>query len=257
MQDVFIICPKAATERRAMLVERFAAIGCAVNFIDAVMGDTLTDADKRPFLESNRQFYCSTQFRDNEIACAISHHKVWQIIAEGAADFGFIFEDDAVPFSQDTDYVQSMMMALAGLGKDVDFVALYQGRPKRKKIHVQALTHKANLTVVRFQDMGAVAYMIAKPAARKLLANPYRYSLTVDILIHKWWLHDCDILHIDPPLFIEDGRTSILGRNSGEAWIKDQWYHKIVRRCWHYKSQWVKRIALISFLKRVSRIKGS
>lgn len=251
MHDVFIISPKTDSARRAMLVERFEAVGCRVNFIDAMMGDTLTDAEKRPFLESKRQFYNKMPFRDNEIGCAMSHYKIWQMIATGDADAGFIFEDDATPLSQDKHYVQSIMGALMNLSSCLDLVILRQSPKTQKKMPICALGDGANLAVVRFQATAAVAYMISKPAAKALLRHPNRYRLNVDTFIHRWWLHDCDVLCLDPPLFAPDGRDSLIGYSHREHWARDGWHHKIARAMRKWRDSLIKRRRFGAYVRRL------
>ena len=254
MHDVFIICPKADNERRAMLTERFEAVGCRVNFVDAVMGDTLSDADKRPFFESNRQFYVPVPFRDTEIGCTMSHHKAWQMIAAGDADVGFVFEDDAMPVPETAKHVESVLEKIArgvGDGGTLDLVKLYQRRrPDRKTIHIHALTSRFNLSMRRFQGAGGLAYMISKSAAHRLLSNRFRYCLTWDALTHKWWHHDCEVLILDSPLFCEDGRDSLIEYSYLPQWESDGWHHKIVRKWWKLYYTIVKRVRFRGYVRR-------
>ena len=236
-----------------MLVERFKAVGCRVNFVDAMMGNTLSDAQKRPFLESNRQFHCLLPFRDNEIGCAMSHYKVWQMIANGDADAGFVFEDDAIALSQDVDYVQSIMGALVDLTPRLDLVMLHQSRPHRKKMQIYELAEGVDLSVVRFQEAGAVSYMMSKSTAKAMLNHRLRHCLNVDTLLHRWWLHDYDVLCLNPPLFWIDNRDSSVGYSHLKQWESDGLHHKCARWWWRVRDSFIKRVRFRAYVRRARR----
>ncbi len=250
MQDVFIISPKTASERRRMLTERFAAIGCRVNFIDAAMGDALTDADKRPFLESKAQNYARYAHRDTAIGASISHFKIWQMIADGAAEYGFIFEDDAIPIAEATD-VEQVMSKLGKLSGRIDVVSLFDSHRHRPHVPIHRLDAKFQLSVVRYNAHGGVAYMISKAAAQKLLNDRYRYVLGVDRAMYNWGLNGCDVLHLDPPLFIEDGRASTVTLSARARWANDRWHHKLARKWWILYSSLAKRLRLLFHTRRM------
>ena len=251
MQNVFIICPKANTERRAMLVERFAAIGCAVNFIDAVMGDTLTDAQKRPFLESKAQYYVRYTRRPNVFGCHISHFKAWQMIAESKEGYGFVFEDDAMPIPEIANHVEAVLVRLGDLSEKIDIVSLFNSHPHRPQTLIHKLDTRFNLAVVRYNAHGGVAYMITKSAAQKLLVDRYRYVLGCDRLMYNWGLNGCDALHLDPPLFVQDGRASTLTTAPRTRWKNDRWHHKLGRKWWILYSSLAKRFRLLLHTRRM------
>ena len=251
MQDVFIICPKTDSKRRRMLAERFEAVGCRAHFVDAMMGAELSDAEKRPFLESDRQFYSKMPFHNNEIGCAMSHYKIWQMIATGDADVGFVFEDDAIPLTEDMAYMQSIMGTLAQMGQRLDLVMLHQYRSQRKKIPIHALDDGTHLSLMRFQDMLALSYMISKSAAQALLKHPNRYRLNVDVFLHKWWRHQRVVLCLDPPLFAPDGRDSLIGYDHREQWARDGWHHKMARLVQRWRDTIAKRMCFGAYVRKV------
>ena len=251
MQNVFIICPKANSARRAMLVERFAAIGCAVNFFDAVMGADLTDAQKRPFLESKAQYYVRYTRRPNVFGCHISHHTIWQKIADSKEGYGFVFEDDAMPIPETAHHVEAVLARLGDLSEKIDIVSLFNSHSHRPNTLIHKLDSRFNLSVVKYNAHGAVAYMITKAAAQKLLVDPYRYVLGCDRAMYNWGLNGCDALHLDPPLFVQDGRDSTLTTAPRTRWANDRWHHKLGRKWWILYSSLAKRWRLLIHTRRM------
>ena len=253
MQNVFIICPKAETERRAMLVERFAGVGCAVNFIDAVMGDTLTDADKRPFLQS--QYYSRYVRPQNGLGCRLSHEKIWRMLATGAAGYCFIFEDDALPVPEVAHHVESVLKKLVELEavatKEPTIISLFNSHPHRPQACIRKLDSHFNLAVVKFNTHTSVAYMMNKAAAQKLLNDRYRYVLGTDRFLYNWGLNGCDVMHLNKSLFQEEGRLSTLHPNARAHWANDRWYHKLSRFWWRGYPGLMKRLYFRAYVRRL------
>ena len=251
MQNVFIISSKADSARRRMLVERFKAVGCAVNFVDAVMADALTDAEKHPFLEAKSQYYARYAPRNTAIGCSISHFKAWAMIAKSAAGYGFIFEHDALPIPETAHHVESVLARLGDLSKKIDVVSLHNSHPHRPQTLIHKLDGRFNLSVVKFNAHTAVAYMMSKAAAQKLLNDPYRYVLGVDRVIYNWGLNGCDVMHLSTSLFCEDEQPSTTTPIPRVRWAVDRWYHKLGRAWWILYSSLAKRLRLLLHTRRM------
>lgn len=214
--QAFIILAESDQHRRPQLTERFRSIGLAPRFVDAVMGKDLSASQKHQFNNLERQNWLPTTMQDNALGCALSHHNIWKMIAEGDDDYGFIFEDDAMPFDTAKPYIPAICDQLSQLHRHIDIVFLSNRRPASSyrplyKLPILPVDQDFHLASVRFNSIGAESYMLSKQAAIRLLENPNRHIFEVDCMLHHWWLHDCDVLHLHPPLFAEEGRPSTIG----------------------------------------------
>ena len=244
--QAFIILAESDQHRRHQLTTRFRSIGRLPHFVDAVMGKDLSPSQKHHFNNLERQNWLPTMMQDNALGCAISHHNIWQMIAEGDDDYGFVFEDDAMPFDAAKPYISAICDQLSQLDPLLDIVFLSNRRPASSYRPLHKLPdlpddQDFHLASVRYSSIGAESYMLSKQAAIKLLENPHRYIFEVDCMLHHWWLHNCDVYHLQPPLFAEEGRPSTIGYHDIKPWPKDGFSHKLKRK-WH-------RVA-ISFIKR-------
>lgn len=214
----YIISFANDTERRAMLEERFSAIGLTPQFIDAVRGADLPDADKARFNGRARQSRLDHMMKDNAMGCALSHFDAWQTIVASGEPGGFIFEDDAIPLRDDTLMLMAELMRIADC---LDIVSLANRRLKLKRALIHVIAPSAGLYALKGNDMGSEGYFITASAAQRMLRHPFRYGYELDRLIHHWWHHDCQVLHLLPPLFTEEGRPTSIGYDGLEPWPDD------------------------------------
>jgi glycosyl transferase family 25 len=256
IRTAYIISAKSDQQKRMVLQKRFHDVGLDVQFVDAVMGNTLSAAQKQDFLNSDRQNWLPTVMQDNALGCALSHHKIWEQIAYGDQDYGLICEDDAMPLPATSPHITAVLDQLAGLDKPIDILFLGNRRPQRKATPVCALEYVSadydfRLTAIKYNSIGAECYLLSRHAARALLKNNYRYIFEVDCMLHHWWLHSCHVLHLDPPLFAEEGRPSTIGYTHIKSWPRDRIHHKLKRKWRRIRTSYIKRIHFPRVLKRL------
>lgn len=244
----YIISFKEDKKRRALLAERFANTGLEIVFVDAVRGSALDELEKAPFRDNRRQHKSPYILKDNVVGCALSHYKAWQMLIDSGDGYGFVFEDDAMPLSDD---ISAALTRLSEMADQLDIVSLANRRPKLKREKIAVCSENTALYALRGNDIGAEAYFINSDAAQRLLNHRNRYEYEVDFLIHHWWMHDCQILHLMPPLFAEDGRTSSIGYAETEIWEKDSLMHKISRRVHRLIDSFQKRYRFSGYLNNI------
>jgi len=92
---IFVISLKDAADRRAFVSGQLEALGLEYEFVDAVWGkDHYTDP-----AYYDRQKALRIELRDmtpGEVGCALSHQKVYDMIAERGLPYALVMEDDAV-----------------------------------------------------------------------------------------------------------------------------------------------------------------
>jgi glycosyl transferase family 25 len=234
----YIISIKDNTARRDELRERFGAIGITPQFIDATRGENLSAAEKSGFNTRQRQIRHGHIMQDNAIGCALSHHRAWQAIMDSDAGCGFIFEDDATPLGDDT---KALMGELVGLADHLDIVTLVNMRAGMKGEMIRPCGKSSALYLLKGNDFGAVGYFITAGAAARLLRHPLIHQYEVDFLMHHWWNHQCQLLHLLPPLFDEDGRPSSIGHDNNIPWPDEGLWVKLQRRVMRLKDSALKR----------------
>ena len=241
----FTIAFADATDRRQVMTERLGGLGFDVVFIDAVRGADIKPADKAHYISDKRRYYANAPFQDNALGCALSHHKAWQALIDSGADYGLIFEDDALPLI-DKEAMAAITAQLAAHAQQLDVVFLAMRRQNRPRQHIASLGASCRLSVLNYHDFGSEAYFITKAAAQKLLAHREKQMFEIDCLMHHWWRHDCQIVHLDPPVFTEDGRSTTIGYAHKQGWPDESGMARVmlagVRRWNRWRDSLAKRV---------------
>ena len=156
----YILNLPSAHERRAYQAQQAQQLGLDVVFMSA---RTPADIPEEFFLA--HAFAWERPLKITEVACFMSHHAVWEIIAKGDAP-ALILEDDALLSRQ----TPALLAWLSGM-QDLDLVTL-ETRQRKKLIGLQGLDNAALQVSLRalYQDRtGAAAYVLWPSGARILL----------------------------------------------------------------------------------------
>lgn len=238
-----------------MLKKRFGKIGLDVHFIDAVRGKNLTDAQKSLFNGKSRQGRLGHLIKDNAIGCALSHHKVWQTIIDNGEEYAFVFEDDAVALADDA---FAAMKTLTEYAQYLDIVTLANRRVNNKKVKVRSCGPSHEFCVLKGSDIGSESYFITGDAAKRMLGHQYLQESEIDMLIHHWWHHDCQVLHLFPPLFTEENRPSSIGYGNLDYWPDDTAGFRVKRRLHRISNSIKKRSWFAAHFRKIQkRFQGS
>ncbi|MFN3546050.1 MAG: glycosyltransferase family 25 protein [Mesorhizobium sp.] len=119
-----------------------------------------------------------------EIACFLSHLKVWRTIAEGPDEIAWVFEDD-VSFVAGA---RGAMLAIEAGELDWDMVRLFCPKPIPME-DVRPLHGRHSMVLSRKYPMSTIAYAITKPAAEHLSRTMMPFSFPVDMALKFWWVH--------------------------------------------------------------------
>ena len=249
--NVYVLAFKQDKTRRDLMRQRLGKHGIEVSFIDAVRGANLSEDEKSIFYNNDRQYWRPHIFQDGAIGCSLSHFKAWQALLDSGQDCALILEDDALPVLE---AIAPCIEALVALADKLDIVMLENRNPKRKQIKVADMSQVGALSVVRYNNsFGSASYFITRAAAQHLLNNPKRHVFEVDRFMHHWWHHDCQVLHLLPRLFEEDGRPSnIEYKENVKIWQDDNLSHNLARR---FNRLWDSLIKRLYFKRYINDIK--
>jgi glycosyl transferase family 25 len=185
-------------KRLAHMDATLGQAGIAYTRVAAVDGRTLTETD----LEG-RQGSLSL----GEVACLMSHRLVWQMIADDASPFAAVIEDDI-----------HIAPAMAGLLADWEWIPpdadIVKLETILKIVAVDRSTKPApagcRLARLRSSHPGTAGYIIAKTAARRLLAPRADPMRPVDVYLFEVSdgpARDLVVYQLDPAVCIQDDVT--------------------------------------------------
>jgi glycosyl transferase family 25 len=188
----FVINVETSVARRAFMEAQCAAAGLDVTFVRAVTPATLPQPTYR-YSARRAEIYAGRPLMPTELACAASHMQLWQdLLRDADADRYFILEDD-VRIDPD---VQTLLARLdpQAPSRIVKFSGLHR-RPMRP---VGRLDDGHALYRMAYGPLDAGAYVIDKPAARKLLAYCAKLAMPVDVLMDRSYIHGVPIYAVIP-----------------------------------------------------------
>ena len=251
---IYVIAFADATDQRQKMADQLTQMQLACAFIDAVDGRAMDAATRAGHISARRQSWIKRQISAGATGCALSHYECWRQLLASDAPCALILEDDA-HLEADTPAVLS---ALATQADKFDIITLhrYKNRPARPFFDLPAapLQTRRQLASVRYNQIGATAYILSRAAAARLLTEAEPICFEVDIYLNRWWQHGLSNLAIIPPLAREDGRASTIGYQQKEPlYPADSLLHKILRWAHRLQDSAIKRVKFPAHRARIRR----
>lgn len=171
-------------ERCDATVRELEALGIGFTRVAGIDYRQLDEDTIRSAMDPSPKVPFKRVLSPGEIACFLSHLKVWRMIAEGPAEMAWVFEDDVsfVPSARDA------MLAIEAGERDWDMVRLFCPRPIPME-DVRPLHGRHSMVLSRKYPMSTIAYAITKPAAEHLSRVMMPFSFPVDMALKLWWVH--------------------------------------------------------------------
>ncbi|MCD1627065.1 glycosyltransferase family 25 protein [Seohaeicola saemankumensis] len=129
-----------------------------------------------------------------EVACFRSHRKCWQRIVDQDLDAAFVLEDD-VEFDPEI-FPRAVKLAM-GLVRQGDFVRFPQ-KQRQVKGNTLAQDEDIQLTLPARIELGMIAQIVTKEAAKRLLQCTTDFDRPVDCLLQMPWEHGARVLSVWP-----------------------------------------------------------
>ena len=229
--------------------ERLNRFGLSAIFIDAVDGRALSDADKSNYLDLERRSYLPHQLSAGALGCSLSHLSAWQALIASNHNYALILEDDA----ELTASTGAILESLTNGAHQFDIISLHHRKTRPQ--HKIADLHSGHiLSVLRYNHIGATAYLISRDAATRLLKTALPITFEIDLYINRWWQHGVQNLFIYPPLAAEDGRPSTIGyTQTPPSWPNDTWVSQMHRRLNRLIDSLRKRIDFLRYLQNAQK----
>lgn len=203
--STYVISLAEAVDRQEKMSHHLKELNLAYSLVEAVNGRE-QDLLSHPIYDQKKRLRgFGRDLKSTEIACALSHQKAWDIIAQSDEAFGLVLEDDA----RLSDDAPELINKTAAQYPDFELVRLF-GDPRKLSQKGRVLSEIApgcNLTKRFALPGGAHAYIVTKEAAVKLsnLMNKNKLSVPVDVLMGQDWLSNVQsLMLIKPGLSMQD-----------------------------------------------------
>ncbi|MBY5994083.1 glycosyltransferase family 25 protein [Ferrimonas balearica] len=220
----FVINLDRSTDRWQRIERNLAEFGLDYQRVSAVEGATLSP-------QVLHQHYCPQLNQEQlhrtltpgEIACYLSHRKVWQRILDEDLPCALVLEDDVqlVPGGAE------VVARLAQTAPHWDLVKVFVGPTAKRVVARHPITPGFELTLTDKIPTSTAAQLVSNAGARKLLAMSERFGRPIDWDIRRWWVHDLRILGVTPSLATPCDPSSVIDalaggqkRKSRRAWLK-------------------------------------
>lgn len=244
---IYTIAFKDNEFKRNRMTCQLRALGLDTKFIDAVDGRKLSSSEMRGLTSSKRGFWMKHGFRLGSMGCALSHFQAWQTLVESGSNCALILEDDA----QLDCAISNILPCLAAQSKNFDIVNLHHAsRRPRQRVHNISKTH--HLSVVKYNGIETLAYVISKEAASRLLEIARPPLFEVDVFMNRWWDHGVTSLVVEPALAVTVDEPSSIGYDTPPPPLfKDSLLLKLIRK-WHRLQDSVyKRLGFRRYVEQV------
>jgi glycosyl transferase family 25 len=164
-----------APERLAFMQEQFQRVGVALTRLPEA-GKDLTAEELEDFARQRPVVSRETWTR-GFVGNFLNHYDAWERVASGEADFAAIFEDD-VHIASD---IATFLTSEEWIPADADIVRLEgMGTAKLERGHRIPACPSRRLHRLISGTWGAAGYVLAKKAARTLLAAPPSLHVPAD-----------------------------------------------------------------------------
>lgn len=191
-----------SAERDTSFRAECARVGIEPTRVAAVDGRTIDAAEQARLsaLKSGR-----LGLGPGEMACYLSHRKVWKMIQDSQHEWAFVAEDD-IHFSDDAGVFFTDTSWLPGA--DVDIVKAETARQRvRLSPQLHSKAHGHEMRLLQSYHGGAAGYFLSRASAAKLLSLTDRVCDPVDMVLFHEWLGVVDklsVLQLDTALCVQD-----------------------------------------------------
>lgn len=202
---IYLINLASAVARRRRCEELFAEAGLAVSRFEAISAEQLTPAEIARVYDASRNARTFKQaMTPAEIACYISHLRLWERIEKQSAPAAFVFEDDVEPAVDLATIVKSVEQR----SRDWDMLKLFSSR-RRALLDPQGLIGPFQVGVPNIIPMSTIGYAITRECAGRLRRKLVPFARPIDMDLKHWWEHGECIKLIEPsPLAERNGHRA-------------------------------------------------
>ena len=237
----------ASAAKRKPIVQRLSeTAGMELIIVNAIDKASLGDKESAEFLRPNLlQPSYPFALSKGEIACFLSHRKVWKLIADGGDDFALVLEDDVQ--LENPMFAEQLTFA-AGQAVQSDLVR-FPRTARRDKGKVLASGRGMALIEPDVPGLQTCAALVGRNAASRLLAQTLHFDRPVDGFLQLIWAHKVRICAMLPPCIEE------LGRGTGSSLVQSKGI-SVIANIQREFARWRYRLAMAHASRRHCRTKA-
>lgn len=194
MWPIFVINLDRAQDRMIACEQQMRRAGLAFERVPACDWKSLGKSQVDACIASPAPPFAKRPLTPPEVACFISHRKLWGRIAAVEQAGAFIFEDDC----QFEPRLRDLLAALSVGAPDWDVLKLYSNKHKRL-FEPTSSVGQHRIGVPGVIPMSTVAYAITREAAANLYRTSFPFTRPVDLFLKHWWEHGACIKLVVPP----------------------------------------------------------
>ncbi len=225
---IFVISLDRAVDRRAHMQALLSGLGLTAEFVSAVDGAALTPADRSQYDARLARLNYRSEMTDTEIACYLSHYRIYERICRESIPLALILEDDVhmAPnfleavgaLADQTDPEWTVVRLQSMRGKLLNPTS-QQGRGRR----VGAVGGSA-LYQLDTHVLGGCAYLMRLPAAQTMLTYGRTISRPIDQTLDRFWENGIVPYVVRPfPAGQHPAFDSEIGVRGKDAYIDERW----------------------------------
>ncbi|MFQ3248221.1 glycosyltransferase family 25 protein [Glaciecola sp.] len=220
---IYLINLARSTDRLAACARQFEEHELSFERIEAIDGDKLSPASISEIYDFSHSSY-HKHMTNGEIACYLSHVKVWQKVVDEQLDYAVILEDDILL----KDDILEGLEAVHQIQQPWDLIKLAEAPEKRKVVH-QYPVDDFSLVTYNKVPIRCCAQVISLSGAKKLLAKSANVTRPIDIELQYWWESDLNIFGLKPYIVKPNQNlVSEIDRESNRKKAKQSFPRKVV-----------------------------
>jgi glycosyl transferase family 25 len=188
---IFVINLERAADRRAHMQDLLCALGLKAEFVRAVDGRALSSSDRSQYDSRLARLNYRSEMTDTEIACYLSHYRIYERICREKLPLALILEDDV-------DIAPNFVTAIDALAAQPNpqWTVVRLQTLRRKLLEPDcALTHgrlvgelgESGLFRLDTHVLGGCAYLMRLPAAQTMLTYGRIISRPIDQTLDRFW----------------------------------------------------------------------
>ncbi|GAA5192824.1 glycosyltransferase family 25 protein [Ferrimonas gelatinilytica] len=209
---IYVINLERSKDRLRNIGLQLDTLGLAFERIAAVDGVQLSaEALAQHYSATLNQQQMHRQMQAGEIACYLSHRKVWQKMVDDQVPFAVVLEDDV----QVQPEIALFSQRVGAVADHWDVIKLFVGPNEKRVEKALSITPSCSLVANQKVPTSTAAQMVSLEGARKLLVMSERFGRPVDWDIRRWWQYDLRVLGVSQSLAEPCEPESTIDKDSG------------------------------------------
>ena len=137
---------------------------------------TLTEADRKQYSPKLALLNCTRELSDGEIACSLSHIRIWQDIVENNYTLTLILEDDVILMPE----IKEVILALQSRSRDYDLINF--STTAKQTTFGDKISNNHQLTTFKGSANMTSAYLLTLAGAKMLLKKAFPVRMPADAM---------------------------------------------------------------------------